>query len=325
MGSPRLLKRRGPLERRALLVTNLRAGALALAVAIAIAAIGAVWELRPFTAPVHSWLVVVAVALGGAFLLNAALVTMRSASAHERFAALGAFGGALLAGAIVHASFLVGAPQRVPAAPGQTYSPAGVGGVAVVFPAVAAGGSDRSPIRWPDSVLVRARDGDAVLADGEVRRSGPYVFRALRGPIAFVAAKKPDGRSVTVTQPNGSAFASPYLTFPSIEGGRPTDLFAVPALHRYVTLAYYAGLPEHGIDVPFLLLQINEENGGKLYQGVALDGRQLDEAGVRLDFRLGTYPVVLLSSAPAPIPFACGVVMVAAGLAGYALFSVLKT
>jgi len=291
-------------------------------VAVAIAAVGSVWELRPFAAPVHSWVVVVVVVLAGAFLLSAALATLHSTEQRERLAALGAFGGALLAGAIVHAAFLVGTPERVPGAPGQTYSPTGAGGVAVIFPPVSTEDLQRARVDWPDSVFIRSHGGSAVLAAGQARRSGSYVFRALRGPIAYVTAKTLDGRSVTVTQPNGAAFASPYLTFPTVEGDRPSDLFAAPALHRFVSVAYYAGLPEHGIDIPFLLLEINEENGGTLYQGVAVDGRPLRKAGMQLEFRLGTYPVILMASAPAPLPFACGAAMIAIGFAGYVLLSI---
>jgi hypothetical protein len=138
-------------------------------------------------------------------------------------------------------------------------------------------------------------------------------------PIARVRARDTAGRPVTTTQPNGAAFLSPYLTFPSVDtDGRQVDYFSVPPLHRDVGVKYFSGLPERGIDVPFLALEIREENGAKLYDGVAVDGRPLAKAGLTLTFALGTYPSVIMTGAAPLWIFATGVTLVIAGVAGYA-------
>lgn len=293
----------------------MRAGALAVSLAIGLCALGVVWELRPFAAPIHSWAVALVVALAGAFALTLGFATIRSRERLERFAALAAFGAALAAGSELQAAFLVGVPARVSAAPGQEFRPSASSSVAVEFPSI----KDRSAHdhAWPGSVNVVSPRGAILLSEGDVRRQGPYVFRALQGPIAIVSAKSPNGRAVTVTQPEGATFASPYLIFPSLGDSQPVDLFAVPALHRVVRVAYYAGLPSHNIHIPFLLVQISEENGGSLYQGVAVSGRPIRRAGVILDFDIGEYPAVIMASAPALTPFAIAALMTLVGSAGY--------
>jgi len=298
----------------------MRAGVLAVCIAIGVCALGALWALRPFAAALHAWGVALASALAGAFLVFAAISTLRSTKRHERFAALCAFGGALAAGAIVTAGFAVGSAARVPAAPGQVFVPGKATRVAVEFPAIPASvalGGD--PSAWPQSVIVADGSRRIDLAAGDEVRAGTYVFRALLGPIARVTATALDGRSVTVTQPQGAAFASPYLTFPAVQGGQPSDLFAVPALHRIVRVAYYAGLPAHRIDIPFVLVQIDEENGGTLYQGVAVSGRPIRRANLELEFFLGSYPVVFVASAPPLLPLLLGVAATAVGLVGFLL------
>ena len=289
---------------------NGRAVVLPLAALVAI--IAAVEVAVPFTALLHAWWFALAVTLAGVALMwfAAAAVTRRRATP----SALAGLGGALLAACVAYAAFIQGQPERVPAAPGQVYLPPHGAGVEIAFPTVEPTGP--AGIVWPNAVTVRDAFGTRTVGVGETARAAAFVLRVDSGPIALIDARDLAGKPVTTTQPDGAAFLSPYLTFGGLDGDKPEDYFAVPALHRTVQVDYWAGLPSRGIDVPFLVLRIAEENGGSLYEGVAVSGRPLKRAGVALTFTLGAYPVVTATSAPPLVPFWAGVVLVLAGCVG---------
>ncbi len=295
----------------------MRAGAVAIAVSMMVGALICAEEIHPFIAGFHGWVLDLAVALSGTFALASALASVAARLMHERCAAIASIGGAMLAAAFIYADIVAGAPARVASAPGQVYVPASDARVAIDFPEV--NGVDEVPF-WPEAVTVR--DGDRVmqLAPDDAIRAGPFVFTAVRWPIARVRASDMRARPATVTQPNGAAFLSPFLTFPEIDtDGRPVDYFSVPPLHRDVGVKFFNGLPSRGITVPFLVLQIREENGATLYDGVAVDRRPIASSGLRLEFALGTYPSVIATGA-APIWLcALGIALVVGGFVGYAL------
>jgi hypothetical protein len=294
----------------------MRAGAPVIAVSVLVAALVCASQLHPFVAIWHGWVVDLAVALAGAFVLSSAIRSAGAQTMHERSAAISSIGGALLAAAFVYADIVGGAPVRVPAAPGQDYSPEHYARVGVSYADVSESGNARV---WPAAAIIR--DGDHVfsVAPGEVVRAGPFAFTSVRWPIAHVSALDTRGRPVTTTQPNNVAFLSPYLTFPQVDtDARPIDFFSVPPLHRDVGVKYFDGLPARGITVPFLVLQIRESNGAALFDGVAVDGREVSSSGVRLRFALGTYPAVITAGA-APIWIcALGIALVIGGFVGYA-------
>ncbi|HYK54518.1 MAG TPA: hypothetical protein VEV38_13420 [Candidatus Eremiobacteraceae bacterium] len=281
----------------------------ALVVAAAIALIAAVEVAAPFAPLLHEWWLALIVTLGGAYVLVAGIAVLRTSEG--RASGVACLGGALLAGSFAFASFLGGQPERVPAAPGQTYRPAHSAGVALVFPAVEA--PTKAGILWPGTVSIQGPFGSQTAAPGQVVRAGAFVLKIDSGPIALVDARSANGQPVTVTQPNGADFLSPYLTFTGFDGDKPEDYFAVPAVHRNVQVDYWSGLPSRGIDVPFLVMRIGEENGGTLFEGVAVSGRPLKRAGLVLTFTLGQYPIVTASSAPPLLAFWAGVAMVVAG------------
>lgn len=281
----------------------------ALAVSATIALVAAVETAAPFTPVLHAWWIALVVTLGGTYVLVVAFAALRKGE--HRAAGVACLGGALLAASFAYASFLGGAPERVPAAPGQTYRPAHAAGVSLGFPAVAP--PAKAGIFWPTAVDVSGPFGSQTAVPGQTVRTGAFVFKVDMGPIALVDARSSDGEPVTTTQPNGADFLSPYLTFGGVDGDKPEDYFAVPAVHRTVQVDYWSGLPSRGIDVPFLVLRIAEENGGTLFEGVAVSGRQLKRAGLILTFTLGEYPVVTASSAPPLLVFWAALALVAAG------------
>jgi hypothetical protein len=294
----------------------MRPGAAALSVAIVIAGFAGAAEMRPFAAYFHGYLIDLPVGLCAAYLLFSAGSGAFAVQAKERFAALGAGGGAMLAASLLYADMVAGPPVRVPAAPGQAFVAPHVPSVAVLFPDLPGAGRDIA--HWPQAAALRDGDTTLPLAQGEIVRANTFAFTAVNWPIARIRARDVAGRPVTTTQPNGAAFLSPYLTFPEVDtDGRQVDYFSVPPLHRDVGVKYFQGLPERGIDVPFLALEIREANGAKLYDGVAVDGRPLAKAGLILTFALGTYPSVVMTAAAPLWLFAFGVTLVVAGVAGY--------
>jgi len=282
---------------------------VALVVSSAIALVAAIEVAAPFAPLLHQWWLALVVTIGGTYVLIAGIGALRTTDG--RAAGVACLGGALLAGSFAFASFLGGKPERVPAAPGQAYRPAHSAGVWVEFPAVSP--PAKAGILWPGTVVVRGPFGSQTASPGQIVRVGAFVLKIDSGPISLVDARSANGEPVTVTQPNGADFLSRYLTFGGLDGDKPEDYFAVPAVHRTVQVDYWSGLPSRGIDVPFLVMRIAEENGGTLFEGVAVSGRPLKRAGLILTFMLGDYPVVTASSAPPLVAFWAGVAMVIAG------------
>jgi hypothetical protein len=295
---------------------GMKAGYSGVLAAVIVAAAASLELADPFNATVHAWWFALAVTLIGAFLLVTGAATAFGAGGSFP-AALASLGGCLLAACVAYAALLIGSPALVPAAPGQSYRPPRDANVVVEYPPIVPG----QP--WPSAVTIVDGAQRIEGRPGDLVRAGALVFDVAEGPAAHVDAHSPAGAPVTVTQPDAPAFLSPYLTFPGTDVGHPEDYFAVPALHRTVQVDYYAGLPDRGIDIPFLALRISEENGGGLYEGVAVTGRPLRAAGVMLTFTLGAYPVLTESSAPPVLPFGAGLAMVAFGCLGF-IFETLR-
>jgi hypothetical protein len=297
----------------------MRAGAASLSIAMIAAAAAGVFQLRPFEPAFHQWAFAVAAALAGVFLLVQGVVGLRPRSAPERFAALGALGGALVCAAMVSASFAVGPPHALPGSPGQVTPVRPGASVLVQFPPIT-----EQQLRdgaAPDSISVLTRGAREDLPPGATLKVGQYVLRADIGPIALVRATTPNGKPVTITQPEGATFVSPYLLFPGRSGDQRLDLLAVPPVHRTVNVTYYPSYHDEArhIDItrPFVLVQVAEENGASLFRGATISGKPVQGGGLRLTFLLGQYPNVIVSSAPATLPYWLGVLMLAAGLLGY--------
>ncbi len=293
----------------------MRATVWSLCLAIALCALAAIARQNPYDMRLHKWELTLIVALIGLFLLANVASSIRPVRPGEGFAALGAIGGFVISIAFVAAELLVGPPQRIGGAPGQVYRPPHSAQLGIAFPEVNAGSLAASS---PDSVVVLIGDRRENLAIGREVRIHSYVLTAQRWPAAYVSAWSAAHVGQTVTQRNGIAFVSPVLLFPQLDSdGLPIDSFEVPALHRDVSVKYYPGLPQRGIDIPFVQLEIDEENGGALFRGVSVSGRELKHAGVDLVFTLGTYPVVSMAPTPDNFIFVLGVFMVGIGFLGF--------
>jgi len=285
-------------------------------IAIGVLIVASVEEFQPYLPAIHRWQYALAVAFAGLFLIWATVQLLRLPGRGPRFAALAALGGIVIAASFVGAELFIGPPQRVSAAPGQEYRPPRSSDLALSFPP--ADPHTLGPEAPLAAIIVSSGGSSTPLEPDHVRRIHSYVLQCIAWPAAYVSAHSPQGRPETVTQPTGVAFVSPVLQFPATDSdGLPLDGFAVPALHREVAVKYYPGLPSRGIDIPFVQLQIKEENGGALFTGVAVSGRPLAKAGVNLDFTLGKYPVVLMAGAPDPVLYGCGAALAVLGVLGY--------
>jgi hypothetical protein len=301
---------------------RMRADAITFGLALSILALATFAIQRPYEPAIHRWEAALAVALAAIILV---FVSLRGVfgSRKERFAALAGLGGVVIAVAFLAAELLVGPPQRILSAPGQTYRPPNSAHVAVIFPPLAPGDLERGTS--PTSVDVVTGNRVEPLGVGQQVRVHAYVLRADNWPAAYVQTWSSKRVAQTVTQPSGVAFVSPVLQFPVADkDGLLTDSFAVPALHRSVRLKYYPGLPSRGIDIPFLQLEIDEENGGSLFGGVAVSGKTLRQAGMELRFDLGTYPVVSIAGAPDRLVYSVGAALIVLGIIGFALFTLLQ-
>ena len=297
----------------------MRAGAVSLSIGMIAVAAAIVFMMRPFELAFHSWEFAVVAALATVLLLVQGLAGVRG-TGEQRWAALGALGGALVCGAIVSASFAVGRPHVLAGSPGQLTPLGARASLAVAFPAVSE--MQLRDGEMIDAVTIVSGSTREEARVGQTLQSGQYVLRISTGPIALVRATTLKGLPVTVTQPQGATFVSPYLLFPGQSGEERVDFFAVPPVHRTANVTYYPSYRDDArhiyIASPFLLVQVAEENGAALFRGATISGRPLRGGGLQLTFLLGQYPSVAVASAPSLLPFALGALMLAAGLAGYA-------
>lgn len=207
-------------------------------------------------------------------------------------------------------------------APG-TVTPLPDANAAAFFPNV-----DAAQIAAGNAALeLRRRNGSTLeLPPGGRRYLGTLALEATAHAAAYVEARDPSGRHLTITQPTNAAFLSPVLLFPSlvtIAGQKlPADAFAVPALHRQVKAFYFSKeasqvARSHGVAGQELVLFAVEDDAGRAMPGgIAFgeDGREVTLGGVRLKATLGTYPELVISAVPAPLALWLGGLAIAGGL-----------
>lgn len=152
---------------------------------------------------------------------------------------------------------------------------------------------------------------------------GAYVFWVEQHRAAFVDAADARGNHVTVTQPENSSFLSPVLLFAqtsAIAGKNlPVDTFAIPPLQRTVKAVLFAKNDVEAMATlardprPGILFAVEDQTGKMLPGAIkfARDGEAVVAGGVLLKPSIGTYPQVIIASAPfLPAFVAGGVVFV---------------
>ncbi len=170
-------------------------------------------------------------------------------------------------------------------------------------------------------VTLRRRGAPAVEVGARPLPLDLAVVVAQPRPAAYVVARDARGERLTVTQPSNPAFLSPVLLFRSTQPIRdrtfPLDTFAVPAEHRVVHALYFspADLAAFRHTAPGdggVVLSAADEGGAEQGLTIAPSGQPVALAGLNLTLTMGTYPILIIASAPQPFALVGGFVLFAA-------------
>lgn len=294
------------------------------ALVVAAACIGLVvaQDVVPLVDFFHTWQYATALALGAFVLIGYA-----NAARGGQDGVLGKRLALAVAGALVVtltgiASGLLGPDTQTISHPPGTVAPIPDLRAAAFFaPADAASiaaGSAHVVIRRPAH-----RDID--VAPNERKFLGSSVLLLQASQAAFIQARDAAGERLTITQPTNPSFLSPVLLFPNVQviAGKklPFDTFAVPALQRVVKTVFLPGSMTTSLHVPpedagksALLYAVDDDRGRS--RGITMDpdGSEVSIAGMRLRATIGSYPALVVASAPQPLALAAGVGLFLAGI-----------
>jgi len=146
------------------------------------------------------------------------------------------------------------------------------------------------------------------------------IFTQMR-PAAYVVAHDAHGNRLTVTQPNNPSFLSPVLLFRQQQQIRdknfPMDTFATPAANRIARVLYFSAADlaafRHGLpgaaNAAGAVLSIADDAGNSRGLTIAASGLPVTVADLNLTITLGTYPVLVIASAPQPVVMIGGIVL----------------
>jgi hypothetical protein len=270
--------------------------------AVALLGLVVAQDLAPARDWYHGWQYITLLALGIAVVAAAALRAWRGGLRRRALA----LAGALLAGCAGFIAALIGPDTIVVTGAPGTVTPVGEIGAAAAFPpatpaTLAAGGA---------RVELRRRGAAPLEIGARPVPLGLAVAFARPHLAAYVTAEDAAGRRLTVTQPVSPAFLSPVLFFRQVQTIRdravPFDEFAVPALHRVVhALAFSpADMAAFGRTLPGgaggVVLSVEDDRGTAQGLGIALSGTPVTVGGLRVTITTGTYPDLVVASAPQP-------------------------
>jgi len=301
------------------------------ALAIALVAIGLVvaQDIKPGLDFYHTWQYITALAIAIIVLVTYVLGARKgedgAVGRRIAIAIVGALGiavGGLLSG-------LIGP---------DTITVSGAPGTVTPVPDIAAaaffGAADTQTIARGDGTIeLRKKSSSAIPVPAHTNVFlGTSIAYLGSKPAAFIVARDARGNHLTVTQPNAAAtFLSPVLLFPNAQPIRdktfPLDTFAVPALHRVVRALYFsaedaATFNHTGVHAAALVLSVNDDGGKTVGLTIAPSGHEVAVAGLNVTATLGTYPILLVASAPHPAVLIVGFLLFLGG--SIAAFSTAK-
>lgn len=281
---------------------------LACAVAMVLAQ-----DVYPGAAVYHyGWYNALEIAL---FVLAAWQLRALRKSHAQRFAALAAaaFGGAIVvfAGA---ASGLMGP---------DTHVVVGAPGASVRDDE--AGGSFVFPLKGDTVALQRGRSAVTVAGGGR-RYTGGFILWEEPRTVLNVTAADERGNHLTITQPTNASFLSPVLLLQqrtTIDGMDVSfDSFSVPAVQRNVKAVLFSEQQAAQlrtdppiIGQPAILFAVANNRDRVLPHGIGITppGVQKNIGGLLLDANVGTYPAIVVASAPYWPILALGLLLVVVG------------
>lgn len=298
---------------------NARVSALAFAVlAIVLTVVQDVFPARDWY---HGWQYITIVAVAVLFMASYVWSVWRGKAPGKRFAL--ALAGAIAVGIAGLLSGLIG-PDTVTiiGTPG-TVTPVIDLKSAAFFSAADA----QTLANGSATVTLRSRTAGAIAIGSHPTPVGLSIAFTQLKPAAYVVARDAHGNRLTVTQPNNPAFLSPVMLFrqnQDIHGKAfPLDTFAVPSLQRIVRILYFsaADLAAFRHDTtglsnrPGAILSVTNDAGAQQGLTMAPSGKAVDVGGVNIEVTIGTYPVLLVASAPQPLVTIGGIIVFLAALA----------
>lgn len=268
----------------------------------------------------HSWQYITVMAIAVLFMVSFVWSVWRGKTAGKRIAL--ALVGAIAVGVAGLLSGLIGPDTVTVIGTPGTVTPVLDLKSAAFFPTADA----QSLARGDATVTLRSRTAGTTEIGPHPTPIGLSVAFTQLKPAAYIVARDAHANRLTVTQPNNPAFLSPVMLFrqnQDIHGKSfPLDTFAIPALHRVVRILYFspadlaafrhdtAGLPNG----PGVILSVTNDAGAQQGLTMAPSGKSVDVGGVTIDATIGTYPVLLVASAPQPIVTIAGIVLFLAAL-----------
>jgi hypothetical protein len=142
-------------------------------------------------------------------------------------------------------------------------------------------------------------------------------------PAAYIVARDARGNRLTVTQPTNPTFLSPVLLFPQNQPLRdksyPLDAFATPGVHRIARALYFSAEDAQtfnhlGSKQPALVLSVNDDNGKSVGLTIVPSGRDVAIGDLHITATLGTFPQLVVASAPHPAVLVVGLLMFIGGV-----------
>jgi hypothetical protein len=292
------------------------------AVLIALVAIGLTLaqDVRPGLDVYHTWQYAAALALAMIVLVNYAWGARDGSDgpAGRRIAI--AIVGALTVGVGGLLSGLIGPDTiTVGGSPGTVTPVPDIGAAAFFAPA-----DPQTIARGDATVSLRRKGADpiAVPAGRQLLLDTSIVFLKER-PAAYIVAHDAQGNRLTVTQPTNPSFLSPVLVFPQNQPLRdrtyPLDTFATPAIHRIARALYFSAddaqtFNHLGSRQPALVLSVNDDSGKSVGLSIAPSGREVAVGDLRITATLGTYPQMIVASAPPPAVLVIGLLIFIGGV-----------
>jgi hypothetical protein len=274
-----------------------------IAVALAAIALTLAQDVRPGLDAYHTWQYAAALA--------AAIVVLASYAWSARTGGDGPAGRRIAIGVAGALAIAIGGLLSGLIGP-DTVTVGGSPGTVTPVPDLQAaaffGAADPQTIARGDAtVALRQKGGDAipVPAGGRLYLGTSIVYR------------------LTVTQPTNPTFLSPVLLFPQSQPLRdksyPLDTFATPGVHRIARALYFSAddaqtFNHLGSRQPALVLSVNDDAGKSVGLTIVPSGHDVAIGDLHITATLGTFPQLVVASAPHPALLIIGLIFFAGGL-----------
>lgn len=291
-----------------------------LAIAVVAIALTLAQDVRPGLDAYHSWQYAAA--------MSVAIIVMTAYAWSARTGSDGPVGrrlavglvGALTVAAGGFVSGLIGPDTiTVDGSPGSVTPVPDLRAAAFFSPA-----DPQTIARGDGAVALRKKGSEPIPVNaGEHVYLGTSIAYLGSRPAAYIVAHDARGNRLTVTQPNSATFLSPVLLFPQKQPLRdksyPLDTFATPGIHRIARALYFSAddaqtFNHLGSKQPALVLSVNDDAGKSVGLTILPSGKEMVVGDLRVSATLGTFPELVVASAPHPVVLAIGLAIFIGGV-----------